>query len=42
MYQDMAKRTSDVVAQEYVEAFEYFIEKDRHEKEKCEDRCELA
>lgn len=36
MYQDMAKRTGDVVAQAYIEAFEYFIEKDQKDQRKEE------
>ena len=39
MYQDMAKRTGDVVAQEYIEAFEYFIEKDRADQRKVEAKA---
>lgn len=36
MYQDLAKRTGDVVAQAYIEAFEYFIEKDQKDRRKEE------
>ena len=32
MYREMEKRTSDVVAKEYISAFEYFIELNKNEK----------